>query len=145
MSLSDFLIVYPRSDGFSKVRSALSINKFSNLKSDLKLLALGFGALELIDKTIFENQPDLNIWNLLNRYLEYLNLIDEPQKLCASDVLSLFHSFFVNFIALQGHENRIKSLGRTTISSYLNKVNNFVYADFNERLGSLQFLKEVIK
>lgn len=149
LSLSDFLMVPSRggsvSGGFSKIRSALGLNQFLKIKSDLKLSALGFGALELVNKTIFENQADMNIWNLINNYLEHLNNIEDSENLTTGDVLSLFHSFFANLVKVHGHENGFKPLGRITVNSYLSNISNFFYADFRERLNSLQFLKTVLK
>lgn len=141
-TLADFLIVRGRNK--EAVRSALSLNQFSRVKSDLKLSALAFGALEMVNKTIFENQPDINIWRLINNYLEHLNSIENPENLSASDILSLFHSFFANLIRLHGHQNGFKSFGPITINSYLSRVSGFFHADFNEKLNSLQFLKKVL-
>ena len=143
LTLADFLIVKGRHT--DTVRSALSLNKFSNIKADLKLSALVFSAVELVNKTIFENQPDLNIWNLLLDYLNHLNEIDpNPYTLDPSYILSLFHSFFSNLIKFHGRENGFKPFGKISVNSYLNNINGFFYADFGEKLNSLQFLKKVL-
>lgn len=77
LTLVDFELV--QKNHLPIITNAYSLNNFGNLKSSLPAVAIANYVLEVFDKFVFENDPDLKLWELLNARLVHLNdLAQQP-------------------------------------------------------------------
>ncbi len=75
LNLIDFSLV--EGNGHPIITSALSVNSHRFIKGSLLSLALSSFLLEVIDKAIYNNDPDNNLWNFFVKSFDYLNSVSE--------------------------------------------------------------------
>ena len=71
LNLVDFSLVHKNSHPI--ITSAYCLDAFPQLKSSLSAMSAAYFLLECFDKLIFENEPDLKLWNFLIRQLREYN------------------------------------------------------------------------
>ncbi len=77
---------------------AILIDRFSNLRKDLKGLAVAYKISEICANLIKGEESDENIWHLLN---EVFNKLNEPSF---PHLSLLYYFFFWNFISFLGYQ-----------------------------------------
>lgn len=71
------------------ITKAYSLNNFGNLKNSLTAISVANYILEVFDKFVFENDPDLKLWQFLNDKLIYCDTLAKSSELVDwQDVLS---------------------------------------------------------
>lgn len=137
---SDFMIVSGKNRNY--VRSAMALEKFQNIKSDLRLFALASVTMELLEKGTFENSHDYETWNLNLRFLNHLNSVDFSDR---NYYGSLLYTYIKEFFRIHGHLNGdLIAQGENTLDFYLEKLNRFSISKIGESLDSLHFFKTII-
>src|SRR3989344_9149424 len=71
LNLVDFSLVHKNSHPI--ITSAYCLDAFPQLKSSVSAMSAAYFLLECFDKLIFENEPDLKLWNFLIRQLREYN------------------------------------------------------------------------
>jgi DNA repair protein RecO (recombination protein O) len=79
---------------------AILIDKFKNLRKDLKRLKVAYKISEVSDNLIKEQEPDEKIWNLFNEVFQRLNV--EKQKSLTQDLT--YHYFLWNLLSILGYQ-----------------------------------------
>lgn len=131
MDLADFIIVPGKKRSY--IRSALSLNKFQNIKKNLEKSALAFFMIELLDKGLMPNEKDISLWDLINKYFDYLNF---PKITIPAD--QFLRSFSHNFFSKLGFIMKTSSFS-------LDYLNRFSLIELGDGLNTLKFIKKVIK
>lgn len=76
LNLVDFSLVHKNSHPI--ITSAYCLDAFPQLKSVLSAMAAAYFLLECFDKLIFENEPDLKLWDFLLAQLRKYNDLPRP-------------------------------------------------------------------
>lgn len=84
---------------------AILIEKFKNLRSDLKKLSIAYKIAETADNLIKEPEPDPRIWQLLNEVFQKL----DRYKLKAESYTLIYHYFFWHLVSLLGYRPEIEN------------------------------------
>lgn len=71
LNLVDFELV--QGNGHPIITSSISIKTYSNIKENLQALALSSFLMEVIDKSIYDHDPDINLWNFFTRFFDHLD------------------------------------------------------------------------
>jgi DNA repair protein RecO (recombination protein O) len=79
---------------------AILIDKFKNLRKDLKRLKIAYKISEVSDDLIKEQEPDEKIWSLLNETFQRLNA--ETLKSLTQDLI--YYYFLWNFLSILGYQ-----------------------------------------
>ncbi|MFH1462676.1 MAG: DNA repair protein RecO [bacterium] len=82
---------------------SILINSFSGLRKDLTKLALAYKISESLDSLIKGEEPDKNVWSLLNETLRRLNLL-EIRNL---KLEILYFYFFWNLLSILGYRPEV--------------------------------------
>ncbi|HEY4507252.1 MAG TPA: DNA repair protein RecO [Candidatus Paceibacterota bacterium] len=106
------------------ITSARCINAFQVIKSSIPLMASAFFLLECLDKLIFENEPDINLWNFL---ISHLGDCNSTNNIRSEDSLKLILRARNGFLKILGYDHNVPI---ETITQ--------------SRLISLQFAKTVV-
>ena len=131
LDLTDFIIVPGKSKAY--IRSAINMDKFQNIKKDLEKSALAFFVIELLNKGVMPDEKDNALWNLINKYLEYLNF---PKLTVPAD--QFLRSFSQNFFSAIGFIIKTDSFN-------LDYLNRFSLDKLGNGLNTPKFLKEMIQ
>lgn len=83
---------------------AILIEKFKNLRGDLKKLRVAYKIAETADDLIKAPEPDPRIWHLLNEVLQKLNGYTLP----AARYTLIYYYFFWNLLSLLGYQPKIQ-------------------------------------
>jgi len=133
LNLVDFSLVY--GNGHPIVASALSRNTFMEIKKSLTALYISSFLLDVIDKAIYENDPDRLLWSFLVDSLGQLNKIS---------VTGNKGEYFSVFSGLQ--EKLLEILGYYDARSVSLGANLNVFEEISQKnYASLQLLKTVLK
>ena len=99
-NLLDCSTVSSSNGGWPIMTSAMALQTYPSLKSNLAALASGYFFLEVIDMAIFENQPDLDLWKFI------LSELGRLEKLATKNA-----SENVNWLAnLRGRQSELAAL-----------------------------------
>ena len=79
---------------------AISLDKFENLRKDLKKLAIAYKISEVLDNLVKGQEPDEKIWNLLNETFYKLN----DYKLKAERYKLIYYCFLWNLLSILGYK-----------------------------------------
>lgn len=71
LNLVDFELV--QGNGHPIITSSVSIKTYSSIKKNLQALALSSFLTEIIDKLIYDYDPDINLWNFFVRFFDSLD------------------------------------------------------------------------
>lgn len=82
---------------------AILIERFSNLRKDLKKLKIAFEISEIIDNLIKGEEKDEQIWQLLRKTLERLNNVYLSIKEC----WLIYYYFLWNFLSILGFKPQL--------------------------------------
>ena len=82
---------------------AILIEKFQNLRTDLKRLKIAFAISDVLDNFVREAEPDKKIWNLLNEILRKLNNF----SFVISHLSLIYYYFFWNLISFLGYRPEV--------------------------------------
>ena len=85
---------------YKTLTDALLIEKFENLKKDLKRLSVAYKILEVLDNLISGQEPDEKIWDLLITVFKKLN----KKELKPKNLEIIYHYFFWNLISILGYK-----------------------------------------
>lgn len=75
------------------------INKFENLRKDLKRLRIAYRISEVLNSLVRGQEPDEKLWRLLNEVFEKLN----NQQLTINNQQLLYYYFFWNLLSVLGY------------------------------------------
>ena len=82
---------------------AIAIDKFGNVRNDLKKLKISHQIAEIFDGLVKGQEKDENLWNLLNETFQKLNSLSfVPCRLSL-----IFYYFFWNLISILGYEPQL--------------------------------------
>ncbi len=93
-------IEFIQGKAYKTLTDAILLEKFSNLRRDLKRLALGYRILEICDNLIKGEEPDEKIWRFLNETFDKLN----DCQLSIVNCQLLPYYFIWNFLSLLGYQ-----------------------------------------
>lgn len=80
---------------------AILIEKFENLRKDLRKLKILYKISEDFDNLVFAQEPDEKIWHLLNEIFEKLN----NSKLTKNEKIEIFYYYFIwNLLSILGYQ-----------------------------------------
>jgi len=79
---------------------AILIDKFKNLRRDLKRLAIAYKISEVLDNLVKDQEPDEKIWQLLNEVFSKLNSLEIKN----SKLEILYHYFLWNLLSILGYQ-----------------------------------------
>jgi len=79
---------------------AILIDKFKNLRRDLKRLAIAYKISEALDNLVKDQEPDEKIWQLLNEVFSKLNSLEIKN----SKLEILYHYFLWNLLSILGYQ-----------------------------------------
>jgi DNA repair protein RecO (recombination protein O) len=79
---------------------AISIEKFENLRKNLKRLQIAYRISEALDNLVKGQEPDEKIWHLLNEVFQKLNSL----SLVISHLSLLYYYFLWNFLSILGYK-----------------------------------------
>lgn len=86
--------------GYKTLTDAILIKRFSNLRKDLKRLALAYRISEICDNLVRGEEKDEKIWQLLIEAFEKLNNL----SLVISHLSLLYYYFLWNFLSFLGYQ-----------------------------------------
>jgi DNA repair protein RecO (recombination protein O) len=84
---------------------AISIEKFKNLRKDLKRLSIAYKISEVLDNLVKGQEPDEKIWQLLNEVFQKLNSL----SLVISHLSLLYYYFLWNLLSILGYRPELYS------------------------------------
>lgn len=87
---------------------AIPIEKFRNLRHDLKRLKIAYQIAELTDNFILEPEQDERIWNLLMSVFKKINDL----KFSENNLQSICHYFLFHFVAFLGYQINAKDFNK---------------------------------
>lgn len=79
---------------------AIKIEKFKNLRNNLKKLAIAYKISEVLDNLVSGQEPDEKIWKLLSESFEKLNTL----HLTSFTLHLVYYYFFWNLLSLLGYQ-----------------------------------------
>jgi len=127
LNLVSFSLV--KGNGYPIITSSISSNGYRRLKESLPALALSLFLTEVIDKSIFNNDRDDNLWNFFIDSLDYLNSMNSDIDKIEYD--NIFNSFHKKVLRLLGYYDETSHMTLEEISQ--------------KRFNSLSFIKEITK
>ena len=83
----------------------ISINNFPNIRNDLEKLRIAHQISEASDSLIKGQEPDQEIWELLNETFEKL----DNWKLKSGNYQLIYHYFFWNLVSILGYQPELKN------------------------------------
>lgn len=83
----------------------ISINNFPNIRNDLEKLRIAYQISEASDSLIKGQEPDQEIWELLNETFEKL----DNWKLKSGNYQLIYHYFFWNLVSILGYQPELKN------------------------------------
>ena len=81
---------------------AISIEKFENIRKDLRKLRIAYKISELLDNLIRGQESDENIWNLLNEVFNKLNNLKLEIKNWKLEII--YYYFLWNLLSILGYQ-----------------------------------------
>lgn len=96
--LSD--IEFIQGKAYKILTDAILIEKFENIRKDLKKLTIAVKISEALDNLIKDQEPDERIWNLLLKVFGKLNSVD----LKINNLNLIYHYFFWNLLSTLGYK-----------------------------------------
>ena len=84
---------------YKTLTDAILIEKFKNLRKDLKRPAIAYKILEVLDKLVEREEPDKKNWQLLNEVFDTLN-----QKLEIKNQKLIYYYFLWNLLSILGYQ-----------------------------------------
>jgi len=115
---------------YSHIAGVTLAKNFSGIKNDLKKIILGSFALELIDKFTQTDQPDINIFILLSKYLAAIN----DNLFSEKEWHLIKQAFIIKLLSLLG------LAPGPEISSDSKKLNQFLKNHLDSELQTEKFL-----
>lgn len=88
---------------FKTLTDAVLAEKFSNIRKNLLKLKISHRISEVLDRLVAGEEPDKEIWNLLNEVFDKLNQVPFSTR----DCLSIYHYFFWNLVSILGYQPRL--------------------------------------
>jgi DNA repair protein RecO (recombination protein O) len=85
---------------YKTLTDAFLIEKFQNLRKDLERLDIAYKISEVLDNLVKGQEPDENLWNLLNETFQKLNTCN----LKPITYNLIYYYFFWNFISILGYK-----------------------------------------
>lgn len=76
------------------------VDKFNNLRQDLKRLTLSFKTAKILDRLVSKEEPDKKIWKLINEVLNKLNDL----KLKVNNLDLIYYYFLWNLFSFLGYQ-----------------------------------------
>lgn len=99
-------IEFIQGKAFKTLTDAILINKFENLRKNLKALSVAHKISELLDKLVRGQEPDENLWELLNEVFKKLNdwvlVLKKQQDIWKLEII--YHYFLWNFFSILGYQ-----------------------------------------
>jgi len=122
-------------NGYPIVTSAISINNFSNLKKSLPALSISMFLTEVIDKLVYDNDPDPRLWDFFVKTLEYLNNVAVKKSTNFENTFSLIQK---RVLMLLGYIQSDKEIS--------NKSLDYLFQEHSQNeFNSLQLVRSVLK
>lgn len=132
-NLVDFSLVY--GNGHPIIASALSQNTFTEIKKSLPAVCISSFLIEVVDKAVYENDPDAFLWSFLINSLRYLN---------DSKISGERDKYFLVFSGLQ--KKLLEILGYHDIQSVFSELDFNIFEKISQKnYASLQLIKTVLK
>lgn len=85
---------------YKTLTDAILIEKFKNLRNDLKKLSIVYKISEVLDQMVKGQEPDEKIWHLLNETFNKLNNL----SLVISHLSLLYYYFLWNLFSILGYQ-----------------------------------------
>ena len=120
------------------ISEAQLINSFSNLRKDLKKVALAFKLCELIDQLTREGQSQKNVFNLFKACLNDLNLPAVVGHLNKEEGGGVVKNFEIELLQALGFLPKGKSLEKIEVECYIEKI-------IEKELKSKKFLENLVE
>jgi len=99
---------------YKTLTDAILIEKFKNLRKNLKGLAITYRISEMLDKLLKTEEPDRKIWQLLKEVFHRLNNLQLTRSTSPASKLAggratynlqlIFYYFFWNFLSILGYQ-----------------------------------------
>jgi len=93
-------IEFIQGKAYKTLTDAILIEKFDNVRKDLRKLTIATKIAEALDSLIKDQEPDERIWSLSLRVFEKLNNINFEIK----NLKLIYHYFFWNLISILGYK-----------------------------------------
>lgn len=130
-SLLDLMVASGRN--FDHLAGAETVKSFSGIKKDLrKIILAGFG-LEAVDKLTKLGQPEPEIFELLKKYLEFIN----GHKLTPAGFSAVKQKFVIRLLGILGFQPRPE------IAADEKKLENFLNEQLDTPLNTEKFLAKM--
>ena len=141
LDYSDFILIFGKNNTY--IKSAASISKYYELKSNILKNICALLMLEMVDKSTALFNPEPKVFELLVNTLNLL--IKIKQKSSVGLFLALERYFLENLLKIQGYgqnqyffrANRLKP------TLFFNQFNNLFEDKFYNRLNSLEVLRQI--
>lgn len=93
-------IEFIQGKAYKTLTDAIVIEKFENLRKDLKRLRIAYKISEILDNFVKGQEPDEKIWQLINEVFQKLN-----NSLLSLNGLQLVYYYFLwNFLSILGYQ-----------------------------------------
>ena len=89
---------------YKTLTDAILIEKFENIRTDLKRLRIAYKIFGILDNLIRGQEPDEKIWHLLKETLRKLNKLEA----IGAKLELLYYYFFWNLVSLLGYQPELR-------------------------------------
>lgn len=89
---------------YKTLTDAILIEKFEDLRKDLKRLAIAYRISETLDNLIKGEEKDEKIWHLLLETFNKLNVTKQDLVTLRERLEIIYYYFFWNFLSILGHQ-----------------------------------------
>jgi len=97
-------IEFVQGKAYKTLTDAILINKFENIRTDLKKLRIAYKVSEILDDLIKEQESDIRVWWLLK---EVFGKLDNWKNKESLEIIHYY--FFWNLVSLLGYQPELKS------------------------------------
>jgi len=134
INLIDFTVVKGRIRPI--IASALSLETYPLIKKSLIATGIAMFLLETIDKSVYDYDPDHNLWNFFESSFSYINSI--APSISPLNYERVLNNIQQNLLSVMGYQHPEHSKNIRMVKQAFEDIGQ---ASF----GSLQFLKSVIQ
>ena len=93
-------IEFIQGKAYKTLTDAILIEKFDNIRKDLRKLTISTKIAEALDNLIQDQEPDERVWNLSLRVFKKLNNVNFEIK----NLKLIYHYFFWNLLSILGYK-----------------------------------------
>lgn len=108
-------IEFIQGKSYKTLTDAILIEKFPNLRTDLKRLSIAYKISEILDNLVLDQEPDEKIWQLLTETFERLDKLKiacplgSPEAFLRGKLEILYHYFFWNLVSFLGYQPELRA------------------------------------